>query len=500
MDLPLALQDKTKTHIWTNLVNSKYLTLKKLLRSEHAVIFQQISSELKTDNPRQILFHAEVEHNIIPSCYCGKPRKWHNNVRDYRPYCSGSCATRKAAEKQKIKCQELYGVDHHSQLPGFNEKVKATNRKKFGADYYASTAECKTRTAETNLEKYGCVSPALNPDIAAKIAATNLAKFGHAHPWANTEVRKNIAETMFARYGAKHAQQNKEVQQQTKQTCLARYGVEHVGQVPEFQTKLIAARRKKQYTPETFKLLDDFTWLQEQNKHGLTIGDIAKTLGILPGQLNKRFHRYGLTIFRHYLSSIERQLSEHYGSLGILVETRDRKIIAPKEIDIYFPDFKLGVEVNGSYYHSERFQKDKLYHLKKTEAAQEAGIQLLHFWDWELRDSWSKVLAKINSHLGLGDKVFARQLYVEALDSKSKREFMMANHLQGDCRSSVNIGLVDSAGIIQMAATFGRRRANTKYNWELLSSRKNAVVCFSSTDELRILTSFELLLYIFRPV
>jgi hypothetical protein len=45
----------------------------------------------------------------------------------------------------------------------------------------------------------------------------------------------------------------------------------------------------------------------------------------------------------------------------------DRKILNGKEIDILIPELNLGFEYNGLRWHSEKFGKDKRYHISKLE-------------------------------------------------------------------------------------------------------------------------------------
>jgi very-short-patch-repair endonuclease len=63
----------------------------------------------------------------------------------------------------------------------------------------------------------------------------------------------------------------------------------------------------------------------------------------------------------------------------------DRKAIAPKELDIFFEDKKIAVEINGIYFHND-VVKDKNYHVEKTVLCERAGIRLFHFWDFEVLD------------------------------------------------------------------------------------------------------------------
>lgn len=70
--------------------------------------------------------------------------------------------------------------------------------------------------------------------------------------------------------------------------------------------------------------------------------------------------------------------------LGIEIETRNRSIISPYELDIYIPSKKIAIEFNGIIWHSEKFGKDKNYHLMKTNMCEELGIKLIHIYehDW----------------------------------------------------------------------------------------------------------------------
>lgn len=60
-----------------------------------------------------------------------------------------------------------------------------------------------------------------------------------------------------------------------------------------------------------------------------------------------------------------------------------RKVISPYEIDIYLPELKLAIEVNGIFYHSVTFNKDKDYHLCKSLKCRDKGIRLIHIYEFE---------------------------------------------------------------------------------------------------------------------
>lgn len=66
----------------------------------------------------------------------------------------------------------------------------------------------------------------------------------------------------------------------------------------------------------------------------------------------------------------------------------DRSAIAPKEIDIYLPELKLGFEFNGKYWHPGDGTREK----NKSVECKAAGIKLVHVWEIEWKKDPSKTL------------------------------------------------------------------------------------------------------------
>lgn len=66
------------------------------------------------------------------------------------------------------------------------------------------------------------------------------------------------------------------------------------------------------------------------------------------------------------------------------IETHNRTILGGKEIDIYIPSLKLGIEYNGLKWHTELNGKDKEYHLNKLQKCNEQGIKLIQIFE----DEW----------------------------------------------------------------------------------------------------------------
>ncbi len=141
-----------------------------------------------------------------------------------------------------------------------------------------------------------------------------------------------------------------------------------------------------------------------------------------------------------------------------------REIISPKELDIYIPDKSLAIEFNGDYWHSEEY-KPRNYHIDKTNLCKDKGIQLIHIFEhqWESKSEIFKSV--ISNKLGLSNKIYARKCKIVELDSTT--DFLNTNHLQGNCSSSVKLGLTYNDELVSVM-TFGKPRFNKSYEFELL--------------------------------
>jgi hypothetical protein len=74
------------------------------------------------------------------------------------------------------------------------------------------------------------------------------------------------------------------------------------------------------------------------------------------------------------------------------VESNSRKIIPPKEIDIYIPELKVGIEFNGDYWH---LQHSLEYHPMKYNMAKEKGIELLFLWEHTYSaEDWQELIKR----------------------------------------------------------------------------------------------------------
>lgn len=83
-------------------------------------------------------------------------------------------------------------------------------------------------------------------------------------------------------------------------------------------------------------------------------------------------------------------------------EPNNRKIIHPKELDLWIPEYKIAIEYNGIYWHAEERQNNIYVHREKSILCHEKGIRLIHVFEFEDLD---EQIYKVNQ-LILGNDLF----------------------------------------------------------------------------------------------
>ena len=89
------------------------------------------------------------------------------------------------------------------------------------------------------------------------------------------------------------------------------------------------------------------------------------------------------------------QVGEFLSKSGIKFEENNRIAIRPKELDFYIPDYKLAIEINGLYWHSEAAGTSKMYHQEKSLACLKQGISLVHLFEDELELDFDNTMSSV---------------------------------------------------------------------------------------------------------
>ena len=165
---------------------------------------------------------------------------------------------------------------------------------------------------------------------------------------------------------------------------------------------------------------------------------------------------------------------------GGLESKNDRHILNGKEIDIYIPQKRIGIEYNGNKWHTEWFgKKDKHYHLSKLEECKENGVDLITIFEDEYELHKEIVLSKIAHILNIKNvnkpKIYARKCVVKEIYAFIAEEFLNKNHIQGFVKSTLFLGCFYDDKLVGVMS-FSNQRNN---NWELtrFASDNNYICC-----------------------
>ena len=154
---------------------------------------------------------------------------------------------------------------------------------------------------------------------------------------------------------------------------------------------------------------------------------------------------HGCPMCAKNISNAEAEINDYINNnCNIQTLTRNRGLLKGHlECDIVIPSHNIAIEYDGIIWHSEKFGKDKNYHLYKTELAESKGYHLIHVFEDEWLEHKDIVLNKIRHILGCDtDKpvIGARKCTVKTLSKALSEEFLNMYHLQGFVPSTAYYG------------------------------------------------------------
>lgn len=165
-------------------------------------------------------------------------------------------------------------------------------------------------------------------------------------------------------------------------------------------------------------------------------------------------------------STFENELLSFITSLGLNCHQSERLILKGKEIDIYIPELKVGIEFNGLYWHSDKFKKDKNYHLNKTLNCEKEGIRLIQIFEDEWVNKKEIVKSRILNIIGkTQSKIWARKCEIREVNNNESLVFLEKNHIQGKMGAKIKLGLYFENKLVSLM-TFGNLRKNLGQNSE----------------------------------
>ncbi|MFA6383699.1 MAG: hypothetical protein WCX17_04755 [Parcubacteria group bacterium] len=426
--------------IKNNLFDSKGLSSrranKQWLLKHHPETYNlilELTSFIDTTDISRRLYHIYNNMWYVPKCpVCDINVDFLGFAKNYRIYCSRKCSAIVRGGAM-IKPKKIKILKTREEI---NEKRKQTCLLKYGVEHHSQSKSIKNKTIETNLIRYGTLNPGQNEKIKDKIKQTCLEKYGVDNPFKSKSVQQKI--------------KNNTDQDQRSKSIELTYINRLIKKWPAIVNK---------FNQENYIVLNDPSEFRKTNmirytcphghNHVTNLGNWTKGVRCV----------YCKDPFR---SNHETEIKNFLESYGVYVECNRRYIIPPYEIDIFLPDHKIAIEIDGIFWHNDSF-KDKNYHLMKTELCTAKDIYLIHVFEDEWLYKQEIVKSMILSKLGIFDRmVDARQCEVRNVDNRS--DFLDANHIQGNCISSINFGLYYDNELISVM-TFGN---SNKLQWEML--------------------------------
>ena len=164
-------------------------------------------------------------------------------------------------------------------------------------------------------------------------------------------------------------------------------------------------------------------------------------------------------VTKQYISEPENQLFSLLNNWNIFnINRNDRDTISPSELDLYLPDYKIGIEYCGLFWHSD-FYRDNLYHQRKYLDCYKKGINLIQIFEDEWIYQEEKVIDKLKGYLNIqkDNVIDINQCITEEYDNQNTFDlwcFEEDNYLEIDDlrheKSDINIVLKHNEEIVSI--------------------------------------------------
>ncbi len=380
-----------------------------------------------------------------------------NILTTNKKYCSNECRTKYATELSiEIRICEWCKNE-------FSELKRKPNRfcgEKCRRLYQATPDAIKYRiqkAEEACLKKYGKTHAPLTEQSRIKM----LERYSDTE-WVKKSVDK-MKNTKLEKYG----NANWVNVEKYRQTMTEKYGVINYSQTPMFRKNNFNRVKNRVESKNLIILETESTYINV--KHEISFKCIICDYVFTGHAANGLTPKCPRCIEKS--STAEKEIVEFINSIyNGKINGNIRSIISPKEIDIYLPDLKLGIEFDGIYWHSELHgKKSKSYHLNKTQSCNKKDVRLIHIFENEWTNKQEIVKSIIQNAITSSPiKMYGRDTEIKSISTKECNEFLDQNHLQGKDRSSVRYGLYTKENLLVSVMTFSKSRYDKSYQWELL--------------------------------
>jgi len=405
-----------------------------------------------------------------------------------------------------VKC-DYCGTEHYKKYVDYNRVASDTK--------YACSRKCGTIKAKETIENspkkdHPLKGKKIDPDklneIIQKRINTNIEKYGVEHVLQKEEIKEKFKKTNIKKYGTDNYAKTDEFIERQRKNTIDKYGVTHISKLEETKEKIRRTNIKKYGVPSTLNIeranenrLEVFKSEEHRKDYEISnhkdyikyIGNSTSLFMCEKGhEFRIKYDNYKSRLSNNIplcttcypinsLTSIkEEELYNHISSLYNKEVIKSHRDIT--ELDIYIPSLNIGFEFNGLYWHSNKF-KDKNYHLNKTNYFKKKNIRVIHIWEDEWDNKKEIILSQTKNLLNKSNRIGARKCKViEINDTSISKGFLNENHIQGNDRSNIKIGLYYEGNLVSIM-TFdkseGRKKMpNGEWNLSRFCNLKNTTI------------------------
>lgn len=432
--------------------------------------------------------------------------------------------SKEIADKAKLTNRVVRGVDWPTQSKDVKNKIKATvnenggftfqrkdkidqvhktNLERYGTIYPTQNKSIQNKIRQTMINRYGDISPlSKNSILKSKIEETNLNRYGSISPMGAECIRNKSVHTWQQKYGVDNPFKSEEIKCEIKRVLLQNYGVDNPMKSEEIKRKVELTNIRKYgsafygsskdrllKTMQDPSKLSEFVlfrenpelWINDHYDIKVSLHTLSLDLGVDIATISKHVLNAGCEYLIEYRkSTMEMDVMEFLKVIvpGIQIRHNDRSVIYPQEIDIYLPEYNIGIECNPTYTHnsSKSSYNSNLilpwtYHKEKSIAAMKQGVFLFHIFGYQWTNRPEVVKSMLKHLLGKDNNVYyARNTTIKEISDVDSKQFLDINHLQGYTSSKIRLGLYLNDELISLM-TFSKQRGSLGFKndaaWEL---------------------------------
>lgn len=274
-------------------------------------------------------------------------------------------------------------------------------------------------------------------------------KAGGKHLY-NKQLNEKRKKTIVEKYGSLDVYYD-QVRKQAEKTNLERYGCKDkvtADLITKHSRKYMEVWSSKEASIEYLKSFPERP----------TVNDLMLMLNCTINNVYLWVEKFNLGAYiKIQKSSYEQEIISFIQELGFEVIRNDRKVLNGNELDIYIPKKDVAIEINGNFWHSDKYLP-KTYHYRKSKACEEKGIRLIHVYQYQWDNPIKREILKsiIRNALGINTrKIYARKCELRELKKEDVKEFSEQNSLHGHRNASIYLGLFYEDELIEIMS-FGK--------------------------------------------